>query len=137
MLTDLIIGGLYGLLTLGVVVLSHRGASSDARGASLILLGTWAISNVTYLGASPFYGLWPAMDAVVIVVLAVLWRERLSLWMIGLLACLLGDMFTHLSYLSGGDFGRAAATAYNLTLNALYIGQLASVASASLRFARS
>ena len=119
---------IYGALTASTVVAARwairhaRRRSADALGAAYALLGTWVVTQISHWWVPhPYNQLFPAMDFLVMSVMAVAWRNRFQPWKVAMVALFLAQCVLHAYKFKTGLHNYA----YDLLLNLLYLGQLA------------
>lgn len=101
----------------------------ETRETALGLSGLWLISNLSYWFAPhPYSQFFPLVDYAACAVLALLWRNSLSPWKVALIGLLFADCCLHVIYATGV----MRRFDYNLSLNMVYLAQLACVISPRL-----
>lgn len=121
---------IYGALTISTVVGARwairrdRRRSADALGAAYALLGTWILTQVSHWWVPhPYNQFFPAMDYMVMVVMALAWRRRFRPWKVCMIALFLAQSIIHAYRAKSG----MNVWWYDFWLNRTYEGQLACI----------
>lgn len=122
----------YGILTVIVVGLAIASPVRDeVLPPALMLALLFIFSNLSHVLLrinDPYNAFYMILDAGAAIMLALSWRHELNSWRVCLILLFLFDCMAHVVYRERGDTSFRARYAYDLTLNLLYIGQLACIA---------
>lgn len=121
---------IYGVLTVSTVIAARwaihrdRCRAFDALGASYALLFSWLVTQASHWWAPhPYNQFFPAMDYMIMVIMALAWKQRFRPWKVALIALLLAQCVLHAYRAKTG----LSAWWYDFWLNRTYEGQLACI----------
>lgn len=124
---------IYGMLTLVFVgaTFLRRSPKDHALIAAGLLAAAWCVSALVLPHAPPWLIVWPAVDAVTVGVMAVLYNRRHERWKLFVLIALLLQCILHANYwivtLIYGQLEYAHLWRYEAAVNFLFVVQLVSV----------
>lgn len=123
----------YAILTALVVVLAFRfkDRSPAAPVAASILAGLCALTDASHWLFRPQHMLFPICDAVACVFFTLLWRYDTKWWELVLAVLFLADLAAHVQFFGQSNSDQPTRYRYDLTLNLLYLCQLATVVGAT------
>ena len=111
---------------LGCAALSHERDRRHALQIAAVLALGCACANSTWLSRN--WWMWPPMDAVTAWFVAVRCRIVFRPWKLMVILASAAQIFAHVNWQVGDKFG-GSPYAYHLTLNVLFLVQLAAVAN--------
>lgn len=91
-----------------------------------MMVGTWAATEFSRMAG--VLDAWPAMDAVMAVIVAMSYRSRKERWKLELLATYVLQSTLHVGFAIADDGSAAAFNVYASSVNALFVMQLIIVA---------
>lgn len=131
----------YGALTAALLLWTSRpaiaGTGPELRrrgetfGAAAMLAVIWLLSNLGHWFLDPYQQFFTVVDYVAVLGMLWVWRANIEVWKLVLVGLFLATWPFHWSYIAKNDNSHAAKYAYDLALNLIYLGQLATVFVAS------